>query len=236
MAPSPAAPPFEAYGPAHLLVLALTVLLAGGLIQFARRYPTRTRNLDRIIAGFLLGLYPVQVVVSQRLGWLNADNAYPCHLCDAAALCGAAALWFRSQRFAELVWFWGLAGTLNGLITPALSENFPSLRFVFFFALHSGVVIAALYLVAGLNLRPRKGAVWRAFGWVQVYLAAAAVVNIATGSNYGFLRSKPPQASLLDVLGPWPWYIAALELLALLLFGLLYLPFWMQNRKEASFS
>jgi hypothetical integral membrane protein (TIGR02206 family) len=53
----------------------------------------------------------------------------------------------------------------------------------------------------------------------------AAAVNLLTGSNYGFLRSNPALASLLDLLGPWPWYILWLEVLAVLLFTLLYLPF-----------
>jgi hypothetical integral membrane protein (TIGR02206 family) len=48
---------------------------------------------------------------------------------------------------------------------------------------------------------------------------------LISGANYGFLRAKPPQASLLDLLGPWPWYILALDALAVVLFTLLYLPF-----------
>ena len=224
-------PPFVVFGAAHLMALTATVLVAWGYIYNARHRPGRTRTQDRTLALFLLLLYPANLLAGWKLGMLNRDNILPCHLCDVAAICGAAALWFRHQRMAELVWFWGVAGTLNGLITPALSESFPSPRFLSFFALHSGVVIAAVYLVAGLGLRPQPGAVWRAFGWGQVYFVLAAVVDYTTGSNYGFLRSKPEQASLMDYMGPWPWYILGLEALALLLFGVLYLPF----RRRAAF-
>lgn len=220
-----AAPPFVPFGTAHLAVLALTVLVIFGLVRRARRAPHNTRYQDRILAVFLFLLYPATLVTGWNLGMLNKDNVLPCHLCDVAAICGGAALWFRNQRLAELVWFWGLAGTMNGLITPALSDSFPSPRFISFFALHSGVVIAAVYLVAGLGLRPQKGAVWRAFGWGQIYFLLAVAVNTVTGSNYGFLREKPDQASLLHWMGPWPWYILGLQALALLLFFVLYLPF-----------
>lgn len=218
-------PPFEAFGGVHLVTLGLTALIGWFLVRRARQRPGNTLPQDRILALFLLLLYPSTLAVGWRFDLLNRDNILPCHLCDVAALCGAAALWFKNQRLAELVWFWGLAGTFNGLVTPALAETFPSPGFFSFFALHSGVVIAAFYLVIGLGLRPRPGAVWRAFGWVQVYLILAAAVNFLTGSNYGFLRSKPLQSSLLDLMGPWPWYIVGLEVLALLLFTLLYLPF-----------
>ena len=33
------------------------------------------------------------------------------------------------------------------------------------------------------------------------------LVNVATGSNYGYLNGTPPGPSLLDVMGPWPRYL-----------------------------
>lgn len=225
MASTATAMPFEIMGAAHLGALGVTAVAAVVLIHHARCHPDRTGLTCKILAGFLLLLYPAHVIGHYAGGSLNRENAFPCHLCDLAAIIGAFALLTRRQRLAELVWFWGLAGTLNGLLTPALSATFPSPAYFAFFALHGGVVVAALYLVAGLRLRPEPGAVWRAFGWGQVYLAAAALVNLISGANYGFLRAKPPQASLLDVLGPWPWYIIALDALAVVLFTLLYLPF-----------
>lgn len=225
-------PVFDLYGAAHLGALGVTLILAILLVRHGRRHPETTRRVPLVLAILLLVQFPIHFLVAWSQGVMSKDILLPCQLCDIAAILGAVALLTRSQRVAELVWFWGMAGTLNGLITPALSETFPSFRYFAFFAQHSGVVITAVYLVAGLGLRPQPGAVLRAFGWVQVYLLAAGLANLLTGANYGFLRSKPPQASLLDVLGPWPWYILALEALALLFFTLLYLPF--KRRAQAS--
>lgn len=39
-----------------------------------------------------------------------------------------------------------------------------------------------------------------------------------TGGNYMYMRSKPVHHSLLNVIGPWPWYIAAGAALGLIMF------------------
>jgi len=51
----------------------------------------------------------------------------------------------------------------------------------------------------------------------------AALGDAITGGNYMFLREKPEYSSLLNVLGPWPWYIASTAALALALLWLVQL-------------
>ena len=43
----------------------------------------------------------------------------------------------------------------------------------------------------------------------------AAAANGLLDANYMFLCAPPPTGSVLDYLGPWPWYIVGEELLAL---------------------
>ncbi|GAE48250.1 hypothetical protein JCM21738_5338 [Mesobacillus boroniphilus JCM 21738] len=44
-----------------------------------------------------------------------------------------------------------------------------------------------------------------------------------------YISEKPVNPSLIDYLGPWPWYILSLEAIALGTFFILYLPFWLMN-------
>ncbi len=225
---------FEIGSSTHVAALAATTLVALVMFTLARRGPpSAARIAEKLLAAVLLLQWPANALVAWHAELLTAANGLPCHLCDVASIIGGYALLTRNRFACELLYFWGLAGTLQGLLTPALTLDWPHPRFYVFFALHSGVVVAALYVVFGLGLIPRKGAVLRALAWLVVYTAVAALVDLAVGAdtaNYGFLCRKPPNPSLLDHLGPWPWYVGSLGLVALVTFSVLDLPF-MGTRK-----
>ena len=168
--------------------------------------------------------YPV---VIGSAGDYELDFDLPLHLTDVVTVVAAAALWSRRPLLFELTYFWGLTASLQAVLTPALGagEGFPSFLYLNYFVTHSGVVLAAVYLAFGIGLTPRAGAVPRVFGATVAWACVAAVGNLLTGGNYMFLRHKPETASLLDYVGPWPWYIPAVAILALVLFEVLDLPF-----------
>jgi hypothetical integral membrane protein (TIGR02206 family) len=145
------------------------------------------------------------------------------------------ALMTRRQGWYEVAYFWGMAGTLQAILTPNLQAGFPSLRFFNFFIGHSGIVVGVLYLTAVEGLRPRAMSIVRAMSWSEVYFASALVVNHMTGENYGFLSHRPLGKSLLDYLSDnHSLYLAELNLLALGFYGVLYLPFlgWDLSRRR----
>ena len=77
----------------------------------------------------------------------------------------------------------------------------------------------------GLGMRPWPHSIPRVIAWSFAYLIAASATNAAFHTNFGYLRSKPVQPSLLDFLGPWPVYVAVLVGLGLIYVLLLYSPF-----------
>ncbi|NGZ99822.1 TIGR02206 family membrane protein [Nocardioides sp. W3-2-3] len=131
----------------------------------------------------------------------------PLHLCDLAWIAATWALWTHRSFPVALTFLWGLTLTIQGVVTPSLNEDFPHVRYVAFWALHLLIVWAAVYLVAGLRLAPRwrdyRAAVLTTLGWA----GATYLFNVVAGTNYGYLVRKP-RSSALDLLGPWPWYVA----------------------------
>jgi hypothetical integral membrane protein (TIGR02206 family) len=157
-------------------------------------------------------------------GTWDVEHNLPLHLTDLVTIVSVLALWTLRPRLVELTYFWALTASVQAVLTPNLTEATAVIFAVTFFVTHSGAVVAAILLVAGLGLIPPAGAVRRAFGATLVVAAAAAAGDLVTGGNYMFLREKPSTASLLDVMGPWPAYIVSAAVLALALFALLDLP------------
>jgi len=149
----------------------------------------------------------------------------PLELCDLAVLIAVWALLSGNRLACELLYFWGLSGTLIAMLTPDVDRGFPDSRFLAFFALHGAVAIAAVVMTFGAGIGPRPGANLRVFWITNAYALLAGFVDAAAGKNYLYLRSKPSQPSILDVMGPWPWYIVAADALAFALFWLLQAPF-----------
>src|SRR5438128_3332283 len=155
----------------------------------------------------------------------------PLQLCDAAIFIAAVALWTRHPLLVEVTYFWGLAGTIQALLTPDLPQHFPSYPYFQYYIAHGGVVAAALVLVVGLGQHPRRWAVAGVGGLTVAYAALVGFVDAVTGADYMYLRSKPPSATLLDFLGPWPWYILAAPVIAACLFAILDAPFRLRERR-----
>jgi hypothetical integral membrane protein (TIGR02206 family) len=219
---------------AYALTASIGALAGAALCISARRWPGRwTRVAGRLLAALLLAVAVSWSVGLAVAGTWSAANDLPLPLCDVAVLVAAAACWFRTPLLVELTYFWGLAGTLQAVITPDLQVGFPHLAFFQYLIGHLAIVVAALYLVVGLRIAPRPGAVVRTFLITLAYTALVGLVDALSGANYMFLRQPPPGWTLLRVLGPWPWYVASAAGVALVLLGLLDLPFWLNRRRHA---
>ena len=210
----------------HIVTVVVTVTAIVTLAMAARWRPG---SWTRVAAGVLAG-----VIVGNELGWIvwavhghyfTIQNNLPIFLCDVAAFVSAAALITRRQFLVEVTYFWGIAGTANGIISPDIPDHFPSYQFIQYFVQHGAIPAASLFLVVGLRIYPRPWAAVRVLGLTLLLVAVDAFVNLLTGGNYMFLRSVPPGNNLLDLLGPWPWYILGGVVLAAVFVAVLDAPF-----------
>lgn len=218
---------FEWYGPDHWGALIACAVLSILSVRIARRSPegaatTAIRWALALLLTACLVTWHVRKIV---LGRWELHDSLPFQLCDVAGAAAVLALVRPRTWSFELLWFWGLAATAQGLITPDLRQGFPGFFYLMFFTHHGCIVIAALLVGPGLGLKARAGAPWRLLAYTNLFALCAALANWLTGGNYMYLARPPAAGSLLDWLGPWPWYVLSAQPLALGLFFLLDLPF-----------
>jgi hypothetical integral membrane protein (TIGR02206 family) len=212
----------ELWSPAHLAAIAATALVAALLVAGAgRRGDAFALPAGRLLALVLLAALAGEQLTYALRGEWSVEVNLPFQLTDAVTVVAAAALWRRAPLLVELTYFWALSASLQAVITPDLGQDFPDLLYFTYFAAHSGAIAAACMLVFGARRAPRPGAVARVYAITAAFAGCAAIATVASGGNYMFLRRKPVRGSLLDFMGPWPLYILAGAVLALVLFAAL---------------
>jgi len=182
------------------------------------RYPLAT-----LIIVHLVTLYIWYTVAGQ---W-SVRYTLPIQLCDISVFLCVINLLSAKKRtlLLEVLYFWGLGGASQALLTPSMGDySFPHFIYYQFFFSHGLTIITCLYFTLIEGFRVNLSSVKRVFIITNVYAACIIIVNFITGGNYLFLMSKPFGGSLLDFLGPWPWYILSLEVVAAIVFLILYLP------------
>jgi hypothetical integral membrane protein (TIGR02206 family) len=228
METSPAQTAFVQFGPAHLTVIAILVIVSIALCSVVRH--TKSRNITRAVCWGIVVVLLVNEGLSYIYSFTRLGTDYflkyslPLHACGMAVYLTSITLITKRQLPFEIAYFWGLGGTTQAILTPALTEGFPSVRFFNFFIAHGTIIVGVLVAVFGLKMRPRLKGLWITYAltWTLVFVVGG--LNALLDANYMFVCSPPDGISPFYFL-PWPWYLLFQGIFALIVFTILYLPF-----------
>ncbi|RTR35706.1 TIGR02206 family membrane protein [Robertmurraya yapensis] len=222
--------PFQLFSVMHLVML--LVFVTGSVLLYVYRKPLKSLEKPMKVIMFS-GLFILELFYHI---WLFSGKAWeisftlPLQLCSISLLLCLILLITDSKFLFQVVYFLGIAGAIQALVTPELFVGFPHFRFFQFFITHMLIIWVALFYAFVKEFRITRKGLWQAFAFLNIAAGFAFLANKLTGGNYMFLASKPSNLSLLDYLGPYPYYILVLECIALLLFWVLYLP-WRGAKK-----
>lgn len=229
---------FALFSFGHLLSLFL--IFSAIVFLFWYRERLRQERMNRLTRYGLAGLLLISDLVLNiwylQAGSWTLDYNLPLQLCTISLYLSAFMLITRSVLLFEFAFLVGMGGALQALLTPDLGHySYPHFRTYQFFIAHGAIMLAGFYMVFVEGFRPTLHSIWRSILMLNIIAALVGLANWLTGGNYMFLAHKPGAASLLDLLGPWPYYIIWLEAVVLLSVLIFYLPFGLQDlwRKRA---
>jgi hypothetical integral membrane protein (TIGR02206 family) len=218
---------FKLFGVQHIISLLVTFGLALLNLKIIYLTYSKQKQLAIILGFFLLSFYPIyQIYYIFFLKTWEIQTHLQLHLSNFIILFLALSLLFKNRVFFVIAFFWALAGGFSSVLFPDLKDGFPSINFLFFWASHSILLFLVFFLK---NYRKefmvKYQDIWVAFLAILTYVLIMLPVNQLLGSNYGYLRQKPPALNFLDKFGfaNSPNYLLPLIFLILLLFHIVYL-------------
>lgn len=219
---------FVAFSTMHWYPILLISILMLSYIYLAKKY---LNDRQQVIFGTVLATIPALCVINRMVftsieGTFTIQEELPFHLCRMLALILPFVMYYKNKKWFGITYFFTMVGTLQALLTPDLPQAAPHYSYASYWILHGVLIYLPIYCIVVFGFKIKRKDFINAVIAGNVYLLITIVVNYLIGSNYFYTRHKPPSASLLDYLGPWPWYILSVELLALVLFILAWLPFW----------
>lgn len=225
---------FNSYSTEHIIVLVLSLIFGFLFIRFA----ANKKEKHQILIGLILSLIVLfsqisKVLIKLQLGTFDMSVDLPLHLCNMMPFFIPFAIGLKNEKLWSILFFWIMAGTLQAMFTPTLTENLPHYEAIRYWLVHAGLPILVLYgtFVYGFKIK-FTDIFWSLF-YLNIVTAIIYPINLLTGGNYLFIMHKPEVGTMFDIMGPWPWYILTCELVFIILSLILYLPYYLADKRSS---
>lgn len=218
----------------HLFPIGIAVLFTFYIIRFVK-HPSNQKYQSIVFKG-LTGFVSLSVL-SFHIYYMcfksyDVKTDLPLYLCSLIAIIIPFFSIYRKYWMFEILVFWIIAGTLQGVITPDIAVGFPSLDYFRYWIVHLGLLSIIFYAIFVFKMKPKFKSVFKSFFALQLYVVLIVLINSLLDANYFYLNEKPKSASLLDYFGDWPYYIIMTQLIIIPLFLLIYLIFYLTSYRK----
>jgi hypothetical integral membrane protein (TIGR02206 family) len=210
---------------------ALSVATIVAFLLIPKFYPAWTQTFRIVIGILLLGtaisIHPYLIYHST---W-NLRTSLPLQLCSLSGLLSGIVLLFPGQAGFEFLMYWGLTGAFHSLLTPEMTQGKGLYILVDYYVSHAGIILACLFMANRMGYGLRKNSWWKIFLFSQILIPVIGMVDYALQANYMYFMEKP-QADNPLIIGEWPWYILAFDVLMAVHFYLIYFIFFVVMKKK----
>ena len=224
--------PFVLFSSSHLVTLAvvLAVWIAVPLLLRGVLREERGRTVFRwILAGVMFAQHLSWHIWRIAAGQFDVKLHLPLELCAITNFVCIVMLLTRKKTWYEVAYFWALAGAMQAIVTPDTRFAFPHFEYVQTYVHHGLLILAVLYMTVVERFRPTFRSFLKVAVITNAYLVVIFIFNVLIGSNYVFINRVPDFDTLVSVLvqvtGPWPWYVLGMEVVGAVSCLLVYSPF-----------
>ena len=226
--------PFEMFGIVHIITIA-TVMVASVLLP--RFYKNKTEDQKSTMSKIIAAIIFLHVIISPYKDLYLLANPYdwretiPLHMCDLSEIFLIIFLLGGPKILYLCAFFWGLGGATMAILTPDISHH--DLDYIFFMIGHGMIVVGIMYATVSLGNRPYGKDILKVTAiTLFILLPIVYVINILLGepANFWYLVAKPDGASLMDMFPDPPLHILYTTPLAIAVFYLIYLPYFIKDR------
>ncbi|RIW37362.1 TIGR02206 family membrane protein [Bacillus salacetis] len=224
---------FELFSVPHNVMLLLFIAVALWFIFFRDVLMPFSRWIKWSLFAIL-----ILSEVSQQL-WLILTDQWeignlPLHLCSISTFIALYLFIKPSKKAFYLLFFTGSLPAILSMVTPELTYQFPHFRFLKYFLHHAAISWSVLYFIIYEGYRVPKKAVLKAFLLLNVIALPIFFINLLLDTNFFYLASPTESTTILSFFGSGILYYLILEIAALIVFVITYLPMGWLIKKESS--
>lgn len=227
---------FVLFSNLHLLTLLLVTSVCI-IVPLRMKNATQkaTDNVSKLIAYVILA----HVITSPLKDLFYLETPYnwrevlPFHMCDLSEILVAWFLLGGPKICYKIAFFWGMAGATLAMITPDIQKF--DIEYVYFYIGHGMIILGIMYATITLNHRPY----FKDVGLVSLItlfglVPAILIINSVLGdpANYWYFAQKPAGESLFDLFPDPPYHLLITTPIALIMFYLLYIPFFIIDKTK----
>ena len=166
----------------------------------------------------------------------NPVDHLPITVCGWALIFSSVLVLTKNKTLFDITYFWVFAGSIFGLLTPAVITYCGPTRFRYYqyWVEHTMGFIALFYMIFVHGMRPNIKSIIKSYGALTILAIIAMFANnLLPGANYLFLARSEDGASILDILpSNYTLKIIIMGIAVAILFFVMYLPWLIKDYKK----
>ncbi len=209
---------FDLFGNDHILSIILIIIFYVLFLCFNEKIGIKNNSkiFPIVLSFIILSLDISEDIIRYITGYYSIEKDLPLQLCAIGIYVAVVALLKKNQIAFELIFYWGLVGASQAILTPDSDLFELKIFFIYSQAYHSALIFAVLWLVIKCNMRMQIEYIPRVVLITNLVVVVISVINYLLDSNYMFLRVKPNSVSPF-LIGDWPVYIIMVQFFSIVI-------------------